>query len=99
MTTARPTSAAVHPGADRRHLAGPVGAEDDRPREASRVGAGAAADPDIAMIQRGGAEPHEHLAGAGRGIGSLLQLQAVGGTGLTQDDGAHGSTSSSGLLR
>ena len=65
---------AGHAGAERLDDARAVRAQDARLRHRRQ----ALPDPDVEMVQRGGADPDEHLALACGGIRSLLQLQHLG---------------------
>ena len=53
---------------------GPVGAEDARLRH----GRQSLANPDVEMVQRRGAEAHEHLARSSLRIGCLLEHEHLG---------------------
>jgi len=80
--------AELEPGhvlAERLDHTGPVGAEDPRLRD----GRQALADPDVEVVERGGAEPDEHLAGAGERIGRLLEHEHLGPAVLVDPNRAH----------
>jgi hypothetical protein len=63
-----------HIGADGRHHAGAVGTHDVR--EVEREARHAAEDEEVEMIESGGLQRDDHLAGAGLGgPGHVLQLQ------------------------
>ena len=52
-------------------------------------GVGARSDIGVDRIDTGGPDPHEHLAGAGLGIGDLVELQGLGAAELVNTDRLH----------
>jgi hypothetical protein len=76
---------ARHARAERLHDAGSVGAEDARLRHRRK----APADPDVEMVQRGGAEADEHLGLAGDRVGHLLEHEHLGAAVLVDPNRAH----------
>ena len=73
--------------AERVDLAGDVGAEAVRVLELER--GAAAADPDVEVIERDGADADAHLAGPGSGIGQLLEAEHLGAAVLAQHHRGH----------
>ena len=67
-------------------MAGTVGAEHDWQLDA---GVQAAANPDVAMIERGGMEADDGFARAGVRIRSLFDLQMFGIAQRVEDNGSH----------
>ena len=67
------------------HDAGAVRAEDPRLRN----GGESLADPDVQMVQRGGAKTDQHLARSRFRVGNLLDDEYLGTAVLVNPDGLH----------
>ena len=76
---------AGHAVAERLDDAGSVGAEDARFRHRRQP----FSDPDVEMVQPGGAEADEHLARPGLGIRHLLEHEHLGAAVVVDPDRAH----------
>ena len=73
--------------AERLDDAGPVRSEDARLRHRRE----ALSHPDVEMVERGSAEPDEHLPGPRDGVGHLLDLHDLGAAVLVDAGGEHGT--------
>ena len=76
---------ARHALAERLDHPGAVGSEDARLRH----GRQALADPEVEVVQRGGAEADKYLAGFGHGIRRVLEHEHVGAAVLVDPNRAH----------
>ena len=58
--------------------------------EARGIGAGATANPQVAVVQRRRLQPDDDFVGRGAGILHFLEREVLGSAGLMEDDGSHG---------
>jgi hypothetical protein len=77
-------------GADRDDLTGAVGQRHERQRLIRRVDA--ARDHEVAVVERGGPDPDEHLAGAGLGARALREDEVIEAERLIEDPCLHAGT-------